>query len=348
MNNHRRNFIKTLGGTVGYSIIGISPFLSQCGSAGKKEESASATTTEAEDQSAALFFDISLAQWSLHHKLFGDAYKDGWHENLKVDAESVLQGSLDPLDFPAMARNEFGIEAVEYVNVFYYDKADNQKYLDELKKRTDDLGVRNVLIMIDQEGNLGALDDNERVQAVENHHKWVRAAKFLGCHSIRVNARGHGTPDEIKDAAVDGLGRLAEYGQEHEINIIVENHGGISSNGQWLASVIKDVNNPYCGTLPDFGNFCIETKDDVCVDEYDRYKGVRELMPYAKGVSAKTYEFDEQGNAVQTDYMKMMQIVKDAGFSGYVGIEYEGSGLSEEEGIRATKELLLKVGKEIS
>lgn len=268
-------------------------------------------------------FRISLAQWSLHRTLF--------------------EKKLDNLDFAKTARNDFGIEAVEYVNQFFKDKAQDQKYLAEMKKRASDLGVKSVLIMIDAEGALGDADEAKRKQAVENHYKWVEAAKFLGCHSIRVNAQSQGSYEEQLDRAADGLRRLTEFGDKHKINVIVENHGGLSSNGAWLSAVIKKVGHPRCGTLPDFGNFNLGGGQ-----RYDMYKGVQELMPFAKGVSAKSGEFDEQGNEARIDYRRMMKIVLDAGYRGYVGIEYSGNKLSEPDGIRATKKLLERVRDELS
>lgn len=267
-------------------------------------------------------FDISLAQWSLHRNLF--------------------DGDLDNLDFARTAREEFGIGAVEYVNQFFMEKANNREYLKQMKKRAEDAGVRSLLIMCDGEGALGDADAEAREEAVENHHKWIDAAAFLGCHSIRVNARSSGSYDEQLKQAADGLRSLAEYGAQKEINVIVENHGGLSSNGEWLAAVMERVDHPRCGTLPDFGNF--EIRDG---ETYDRYTGVEELMPYAKGVSAKTHEFDDAGNEVNTDYVRMMRIVLDAGYRGYVGIEYEGDQLGEYEGIRATKSLLETVREQL-
>lgn len=263
-------------------------------------------------------FRISLAQWSLNRTIFG--------------------GDLDNLDFPKTARQDFGIDAVEYVNQFWKDKARDQAYLRDLKSRCEGEGVRSLLIMCDGEGALGDADEAKRTQAVENHHKWVDAAAFLGCHSIRVNAQSSGSYDEQLERAADGLRRLSEYGDQQEINVIVENHGGLSSNGAWLAAVMEKVDHPRCGTLPDFGNFRMGGGQ-----EYDRYKGVAEMMPYAKAVSAKSHDFDENGNETHTDYRRMMKIVLDAGYRGYVGIEYEGGGLSEADGIRATKKLLEKV-----
>jgi sugar phosphate isomerase/epimerase len=265
-------------------------------------------------QSDELLFKISLAEWSLNRTLFGR--------------------ELENLDFPTTAKQVYGIDAVEYVNQFFKDKAEDRSYLTELKRRADDNGVRSLIIMCDGEGALGDPDDQARAQAVENHYRWVEAAKFLGCHSIRVNARSTGSPEEQRKLAVDGLRRLTEFAAERAINVIVENHGGISSNGEWLASVMRAVDHPRCGTLPDFGNFRISEGE-----EYDRYKGVAELMPFAKGVSAKSNEFDENGNERHTDYVRMMRIVLDAGYRGYVGIEYEGE-ISEPDGIRATKALL--------
>ena len=258
-------------------------------------------------------FKISLAQWSLHKALFG--------------------GQLNNLDFPKIAKEEYGIDAVEFVNQFFKDKARDEKYLADLKKRADDLGVKCLLIMIDGEGNLGDPDDEKRSQAIINHFKWVEAAKALGCHSIRVNAASSGSFAEQIKLAADGLLRLSEFAANFGLNVIVENHGGLSSNGKWLASVMTRVNRRNCGTLPDFGNF----------HEYNRYLGVRETMPFAKAVSAKSHDFDAEGNETHTDYLKMLKIVLDAGYRGYCGVEYEGGKLSEPEGIKATKTLLERV-----
>jgi len=270
-------------------------------------------------------FKISLAEWSLHRMLFG-------RSDLK----------LDNLEFPAFAQQEFGIDAVEYVNQFFKDKGDNTDYLSELKKRADDAGVRNVLIMVDGEGLIGDPDEAGRKRSFENHKKWVDAAALLGCHAVRVNAGSKGTWAEQVQYAVDGLSRLTEFAESRNLRVLVENHGGLSSNGKWLAEVMRTVNHPHCGTLPDFGNFRISS-----TEMYDRYQGVQELMPFAMAVSAKSYDFDEQGHETSTDFLRMMQIVTDAGYHGYVGIEYEGSKLSEVEGIRRTLELLKRVREEL-
>jgi len=267
-------------------------------------------------------FEISLAEWSLHKALFA--------------------GTLNHLDFAATAKKEFGIEAVEYVNQFFKDKAKHSAYLADLSTRAADNGVKQLLIMIDGEGNLGDPNLKKRMTAVENHYKWVEAAKTLGCHSIRVNAGSAGSYEDQMFRAADGLRALSEFAAEHGLNVLVENHGGLSSNGAWLAGVMKAVNMKNCGTLPDFGNFRI--KDE---EWYDRYQGVQELMPFAKAVSAKSHDFDAEGNETKTDYRRMMKIVLDAGYSGYVGIEYEGSVLDEFAGIKATKALLEKVRSEL-
>ncbi|MEZ6094970.1 MAG: sugar phosphate isomerase/epimerase family protein [Pirellulaceae bacterium] len=265
-------------------------------------------------------FKISLAEWSLHREL--------------------QAGTITNLDFPKVAK-ELGIEAVEYVNSFFKDKAQDEKYLSELNKICDDLGVKQLLIMCDGEGNLGDPDDEARNRAVENHHRWVDAAKTLGCHSIRVNAASRGTYEEQMKLAADGLAKLAEYAASAEMNVIVENHGGFSSNGDWLSGVMKMVDKENCGTLPDFGNFRIQGEE-----WFDRYKGVELLMPFAKAVSAKSHQFDDNGNETNTDYSKMMKIVLDAGYHGYVGIEFEGGG-DEREGIVATKKLLERCREEL-
>ena len=265
-----------------------------------------------------MVFKISLAEWSLHRAL--------------------QSKEIDHLDFYSVAKKEFDISAVEYVNTFFFNKARDATYLKEMKTRADDLSVKSLLIMCDNEGNLGDPDDSKRKTAVENHYKWAEAAKFLECHSIRVNARSEGSYDEQIELAADGLRRLAEFGDSIGINTIVENHGGLSSNGKWLSAVMEKVDHPRIGTLPDFGNFRLDGEE-----WYDRYQGVRELMPYAQAVSAKSHEFDSDGNEINTDYYKMMKIVLDASYNSHVGIEYEGTAHSEMEGIRLTLELLKKV-----
>lgn len=326
----RRKFLQQLG-LAGFGIITAG--VSACNNAGTAETNGKEDTNNIAGKAAPLFFEISLAQWSLHKALFAK--------------------ELDNLDFPVVARKDYGIGVVEYVNQFFKDKAEDTKYLDQLLQRCRDNNIKNHLIMCDGEGNLGEVDDKKRKQAVENHYKWVHAAKYLGCATIRVNAFGEGSRDAVQKAAIDGLSMLGEYAAKENINVIVENHGSYSSDGQWLGTVMKTVNKSNVGTLPDFGNFCIRRDgksqwDGNCVDEYDKYRGVEEMMPFAKGVSAKSHEFDAQGNCLDTDYSRMLKIVKNAGFHGYMGIEYEGDKLSEPEGIRATKKLLERVGASLA
>jgi len=278
-----------------------------------------------------MFFEIGLAEWSLN--------------------KALDKGDITNMEFPSIAKNEYGINIVEYVNQFFMDKATDKKYLNELFSRTQDLGVINHLIMIDDEGDLGNTDQSKRNIAVDNHKKWVEAAKFLGCDSIRVNAQGEGSMESVSNAAIEGLGSLADFALDYDINVIVENHGGYSSDGKWLLNVIEKTSRNNIGTLPDFGNFCISgawgSTQEECSNKYDKYLGVKEMMPYAKSVSAKSYDFDDEGNCMETDFYKMLEIVKKSGYNKYISIEYEGTRLSEYEGIRKTKELLEKVGKSI-
>lgn len=269
-------------------------------------------------------YQLSLAEWSYHNALYA--------------------GEMTNLDFAAKAK-ELGFTGIEYVSIFFKDKSEDMAYLDSLNAAAKANGVQQVLIMIDGEGPLADLNDSIRNQAVENHKKWVKAAKYLGCHAIRVNAQGTGLPNEVRDAAVKGLSALGEFAKAEGINVIVENHGGISSDGSWLNSVMSAVKMDNVGTLPDFGNFCIErdTSDySVCLVSYDKYKGMEEVMPFAKGVSAKSHNFDADGNETDIDYPRMMKIIAKSGYKGFIGVEYEGKMLSETEGIIQTKKLLEK------
>jgi L-ribulose-5-phosphate 3-epimerase len=261
-------------------------------------------------------FKVSLAQWSLHRALFAN--------------------EMTNLEFPVIAREAFGINGVEYVNAFMKEEARDPRYIQELKGICDAEGVTSVLIMCDGEGRLGDPDAEARTTAIENHYRWIDVAVELGCHSIRVNAASEGDWNTQRDLAADGLSRLTEYGEQANINVIVENHGGISSNGAWLAEVMRTVNKPMCGTLPDFGNFDMGEE----MGWYDIYQGTEELMPFAHAVSAKSHNFDAEGNERDKDYMRLMRIVLDAGYRGWVGVEYEGSEVGEYDGITLTKNLL--------
>ena len=274
---------------------------------------------------------ISLAQWSLHRTL----------EKGEIHAE----------DFVSIAFEKYQIGAVEYVNAFYRNFAKDQKFWNNMKKRADDIGVNSLLIMVDNEGDLGDTDDKRRKEAVENHYKWLEAAKILECHSIRVNAFGKGDRSILRSALVDGLGSLAEYGAQLQLNVLIENHGLHTSDADFITGIIRQVDNKFLGTLPDFGNWCLNkewgsTQGGQCTEMYDPYMGVEKMLPFAKGVSAKSYEFNQEGYETSIDYQKMFQLVKKSDFEGYIGIEYEGQGLSEDEGIKATKSLIEKAWRE--
>lgn len=243
-------------------------------------------------------FKISLAQWTINREL--------------------KSGKIDNLDFAQVA-HVHGIFAIEYVNQFFMDKAENRAYLGEMKQRAADLGVKSLIIMCDREGRIGDPDQAKRKQTVENHRKWLEAAKFLGCHSIRVNAASEGEWDDQVKLAADGLAKLTEYGAQYDLNVIVENHGGLSSNADWLAQVIQAVDHERCGTLPDFGNFRIKNGES-----YDSYRGIKKLMTWAKGVSVKDQVWDDKGNQSPLDFDRMLKIVVDAGYHGYCGIEFGG------------------------
>lgn len=257
---------------------------------------------------------ISLAQWSLHREL--------------------QSGELDPIEFPAAARDVHGIEAVEYVNSFYRDHAADFGYWRDLRTRTADLGVHNLLIMVDGEGTLGAASAAERRRACERHFRWIAAAGYLGCHAIRVNAYAEGSREEQRSRVAESLAHLGDVAADYGLSVLVENHGGLSSDGGWLAAVMREANHPSVGTLPDFGNFKIDESET-----YDRYRGLAELLPFARAVSAKSYAFDEQGNETTIDFPRVLGMVRESGYSGYIGIEFEGAG-DATAGIAATKRLL--------
>jgi sugar phosphate isomerase/epimerase len=328
MKHNRRNFLATTTmGLVGAGLATILPGFVNSGPARKAKP-----------------YKLALSQFSL--------------------ASQFWTKQLDPLDFPKKTITTFGITGLDYCSMFFADKAKDTNYLNELKKRSEDNGCYNLRIMIDGEGVLGDLNNNIRTKAVENHYKWIDAAATLGCQMIRVNVEGEGDPREVAKAAMESLNALIDYGRKTNIDVIVENHVGISCNGAWLANVMKEMNNPHCGTLADFGNFCINrTKpptNDIagwmqskCLEEYDRYKGIRELMPYAKGVHAKTHVFDANGNDTETDFAKMFSIIKDSGYTGWISVEYEGGlikmytkndkYLDDDAGVLATKRLIDKV-----
>jgi L-ribulose-5-phosphate 3-epimerase len=326
-------------------------FLEMSALGGITAAAVSGAAAQQKDAAKPPLFRISLAQWSFHRALFGGDPGEmmGWDEferRLHTDGyRGLLGGSMKPLDFAARAKREFGIEGIEYVNVFFFDRAKDSAFLAELKKRADSEGVRSVLIMCDGLGEIGNPDTQARTKVAENHYPWVEAAAYLGCHAIRVNAASDAKlpPAEQQKLVADGLRRLGEFADARKINVLVENHGGLSSNAKWLAGIMKMVGHPRVGTLPDFGNFDISD-----TEKYDRYLGIQEMMPFAKSVSAKSYDFDEKGNETQIDFARVMKIVVEAGFHGYVGIEYEGTRLSEPDGIRATQKLLVRIREQLA
>jgi len=300
----RRTFIRN--SAIGATALATTPFFANC------------------SQEKAL--KISLAQWSLHR--------------------SFWDGALDPVNFASIARETYGIDAVEYVNGLYPDKGNDESFWNNMEIRSSDAGVKNLVMMVDDEGDLGAANEMERLQSVENHYKWVHAAKLLGCPTMRVNAFGDADREIFRIAIMDGMSRLADYAAKSGINIVIENHGLFSSDAALIAGIIKEVNRPNFGAFPDFGNWCLSAKwgttQGECDKVYDRYKGVAELLPFAKAVSAKSYNFNEEGEDTKIDYYRMMKIVKESDYNGYIGIEYEGMEKSEHEGILITRELMKK------
>ncbi|HEA29786.1 MAG TPA: sugar phosphate isomerase/epimerase [Leeuwenhoekiella sp.] len=307
-------------------------FFISCKEKTNKQET---TTTVDSTETQKPFFKISLAEWSLHGP--------------------IMEGEMNPMDF-AQKASEMGFEGIEYVSQLYTKKLKNypdqstamDSLVQALKAKSEQYNIKNVLIMVDNEGDLASSDNNVRNEAVENHKKWVDAAATLGCHAVRVNLKGAKEEEDWKQASIDGLTKLADYAAQKDIEVLVENHGGFSSNAVLLMDVMNRVDLDNCGTLPDFGNFCIERSDEGCAKEYPRYEGIEQMMPKAMAVSAKSYAFNDAGEETMMDYTKIMQTVKDAGYTGFVGIEYEGDKLTPEEGIDRTRELLLNTAQKLN
>ncbi|MFK2819492.1 sugar phosphate isomerase/epimerase family protein [Flavobacteriaceae sp. LMIT009] len=328
-------FVKVLG------LIAVMLFVvTSCKSNTDKSDTEVVEADSNANVEQAPFFKLSVAQWSMH--------------------KMIWEGKASPFDFAKKAK-EWGFEGIEYVSGLYneelkkYESSEEgmKAIVERLKEESVAAGVQNLLIMVDGEGNLADPDEAVRTEAIENHKKWVDAAAELGCHSIRVNTFGTNDPALWEVAAADGLRRLAAYGAQKKIAILVENHGWLSSDAPLVMKVINNVNSDYLGTLPDFGNWCVKRKDGElwgeCLEEYpDMYDGIERMMTKAHAVSAKSYDFDEAGNETKIDYKRMLQIIKDAGYTGYIGVEYEGGRLGEEEGIIATKELLINASKELN
>jgi sugar phosphate isomerase/epimerase len=311
----RREFIRTTAAVAGLTALArVSP---------RRIATAHAVSSDPAGHppgSAGPIFPLSLAQWSLHRALY--------------------DGGMDPLDFPRVAKLEYGLAAVEYVNSFYRDLP--PKWVSELNSRCDAEGVRSLLIMCDGEGRIGDPDPAARQATIDNHLRWLEAAAALGCHSIRVNAASEGSREEQSRLAADGLRRLAERVEPFGLSVLVENHGGVSSDGAWLAATIRAADHPRLGTLPDFGNWQVSE-----TDRYDPYLGLSELMPLARAVSAKSHDFGPDGEETGLDYGRLLRIVRDSGYEGWIGIEYEGQRLSEPDGIRATRALLERTFAEL-
>ncbi len=305
--------------------------LVSCKNEQKKEPNETATAENAVQET---FFKLSLAQWSL--------------------SKPIHSGEMDPMDFAKKA-NEMGFDGIEYVSQLYtpiLEKGGSSEVamknlLDSLKAKSERYNVKNILIMVDGEGDLATPNEKERNLAIENHKKWVDAAQFLECHSIRVNLFGSNDAKIWKNNSIDALKKLGEYASTKGINVLVENHGNLTSNAELLVEVMEGVNLPNVGTLPDYGNFCVKREDNKCIEEYPRYQGIEEMMPFAKAVSAKSYDFNDEGQETTMDYQKILKIVKDAGYTGFIGVEYEGQRLSAEEGIMATKKLLIAEGSKL-
>lgn len=331
---NRRLFLRNMGiAGAGLGIAGVQ----SCSPSTSQKETKS---DKFEKNPIEPFFKLSLAQWSIH--------------------KMIQNGSLDPYEFAAKAKS-WGFEGIEYVNHLYQSKLEGSgslstginKIIVELNKRKDDNGIQNLIMMVDLppgEGDMAVINEKSRKKAIEMHYPWVDATAGLGCHSMRVNMFGEFNTADWKSTSIDALGTLGEYAAAKKINVLVENHGWLTSNAALLMEVINELGMKNVGTLPDFGNFCTKRKNrerwGECEEEYDKYLGVKELMPAAKAVSAKSYDFDENGYTT-IDFVKMLQIVKNSGYNGFIGVEYEGNNLSEEDGILATKKLLIESSKKL-
>ena len=285
-------------------------------------------------------------------------------------APLIMQGKFDLLGFPDLVKNTYGINGAEYWSIPFMGRENDRDFLNDLKRRSDDNGVDNLIILVDdidiktmQSGpSLASSNKNDRDTAIDYHKKWVDVAKNIGCHSIRINLRSEEENDQkILENSSESISKLIEFSKQDIISIVIENHGGITGDADWLVSLMKNVDSKHLGTLPDFGtyNFCIkrgnlnfQSLSENCEDQYDKYLGVKKLMPYAKGVSAKSHEFDKDGEELSTNYSRMIKIISESNYKGYITIEYEGAMkgmfggegtyLSPHEGILATKKLINK------
>jgi sugar phosphate isomerase/epimerase len=268
---------------------------------------------------------LVLAQWTFNKDLFA--------------------GKMTTIDFVNKAA-EMGFDGVEFVSQFIKDKVNDDAYLAELKLASETAGIKNTMISVDvSEAKLGSSDPDERDIATAKHKEWIVAASKLNCPTIRVNAHGDGTADEMMSAMFNSVKELANFGKSYNVGVTIENHGQYSSDGKWLSQLIGKLVPYGVGSVADFDNWCIEREGGKlwgtpCIKEYDRYLGMKELLPTARSVSVKAFDFDEQGNAIKTDFKRMFQLIKEAQYDEYLAIEFEGHDMDPIEGIRKTLELV--------
>ena len=285
-------------------------------------------------------------------------------------APELLQGKFQILDFPRIIRNDYNISGAEYWSIAFLGKEKDNEFIKSLRNNSKEFGVDNLIILVDnidiqtmKSGpSLASSIKTERDSAIDFHKQWVEVAKEIGCHSIRVNLRSKEDDNKkILDNSSKSLHELIEFSKNYKINIVVENHGGITGDADWMVDLMENINSKYLGTLPDFGssNFCVNKGEldlegitNRCENQYDKYDGVKKLMPYAKGVSAKSHNFNEEGEELSTDFSRMIKIISESDYDGYITIEYEGAIMSmygqgenylnSNEGIIATKKLIEK------
>ncbi len=232
--------------------------------------------------------DISLAQWAL--------------------VDEVKSGKWKTLDFAKIARNDFGLNGIEFVNTLF--EVTTEGYLKKLRKNADDNGVTMVLIMVDDEGDGCGATKEERNQFAINHRKWIDAAAYLGCKSIRTNCRGPENADKAEALkwAAESYNMLLEYAVPAKISVLIENHGGVSNDADWMVSLMKEVDNLYFGTYPDWRR---------PADNFDNVDYLKKMLPFAGGMSYRNQPTEELT-------AKMIKLAKDSGYRGWYGIESSG------------------------
>ena len=232
--------------------------------------------------------DISLAQWAL--------------------VDEVKSGKWKTLDFPSVARKDFGLNGIEFVNTLF--EVPTEGYLRRLKKNAEDNNVTMVLIMVDDEGDGCSTTKEERKQFDINHRKWIDIAHFLGCTAIRTNCRGpkNISKDEALKHSVETYQMLLEYAAPAKISVLIENHGGVSNDADWMVSLIKEVNSLYFGSYPDWRQPSAD---------FDNIDYLVKMLPFAGGMSYRNQPTEELT-------AKMINISKDGGYRGWYGIESSG------------------------